>query len=431
MGKIIFHVDVNSAFLSWSAVNNLKKDPKALDLRKVPSAVGGDVDRRHGIISAKSIPAKKYGIKTGMPVVKALQLCPGLILVRGDFKVYRELSRAFINILFKYTDKVQQASIDEAYMDVTKLYEKYSKPDSEGREFPVNLAYRIKNEIRDTLGFTVNVGVSVNKLLAKTASDMEKPDKVHTLFPEEIPEKFWPMPIEDLHGCGRALSARLISLGIKTVGEVSGLSLDVLQGALGEKTGEYLYYSSRGIGSQDVTVSDEDRKSCSNEITTPEDITSANFRKLVPDILDELSESVSERLKKKDLYAETVFVSAKTAEFKRHSRQEKLDIATNDKDRILSSAEKLLRELCFGNGTGSPGLFSETSGIRLVGVGTSGLTQGEARQLSIFDIDLTEVKKFELEHEKIRKNKDKLDRMVKKINSSYGSDRVYTGKDRN
>ena len=233
MDPCIFHADVNSAFLSWSAVERLQKDPTALDLRKVPSAVGGDISKRHGIITAKSIPAKKYGIHTGEPVVKALKKCPDLILIPSSFQTYRKFSSAFIRILKQHCSAVEQASIDEAYLDMTgeiqRDMERAARPES-FRNMAQNgspqenalsaeeklwracawrKALSIKDEIRDTLGFTINVGIAKNRLLAKTASDFSKPDKIHTLYPEEIPAKLWPLPIGELHGCGHATAEKL------------------------------------------------------------------------------------------------------------------------------------------------------------------------------------------------------------------------------
>ena len=179
--RLIFHVDVNSAFLSWSAVKRLEEDPSSVDLRTIPSAVGGDVATRHGIITAKSIPAKQYGIQTGEPVVKALAKCPNLVLVPSDFTSYREYSRRFIAILKEHTDAVEQVSIDEAFLDLTELLPE----DEDLRQFAPRMAAAIKDEIKEKLHFTVNVGISTNKLLAKTASDFSKPDKIHTLYPEE------------------------------------------------------------------------------------------------------------------------------------------------------------------------------------------------------------------------------------------------------
>lgn len=350
---IIFHIDVNSAFLSWSAVKRLKEDPSSVDLRTIPSAVGGDVDSRHGIITAKSIPAKKYDIKTGMPVVKALKQCPGLVLVPADFETYKKYSNAFLSILRKYSEKVEQASIDEAYMDVSGTYRIYSSFETESLKFPLSLAYHIKNEIRDTLGFTVNVGVSSNKLLAKMASDFEKPDKVHTLFPDEIEEKMWPLKIGDLFGCGGKTAEKLRSYGIKTIGDAAHSSEKILKSILGEKAGEYIFSASNGIGSTFVNPVPEDAKSYSNEWTVSHDINASNFESEATSIIRRLSESVGKRLRRDNVYGRTVVVSVKTNEFKRHSIQRGLDSSTNNTEVIFSTAMALLKELSFGKNDSS------------------------------------------------------------------------------
>ena len=227
----IFHVDVNSAFLSWSALKKLEDDPEAVDLRTIPSAVGGDVQTRHGIITAKSIPAKKYGVQTGEPVVKALQKCP--------------------------------TSIDEAYLDMTQSRGKLKDSETEDIPWPLNAAHEIRKRVYRELGFTVNVGISVNKLLAKMASDFEKPDKVHTLFPEEVPAKLWPLPMRELHGCGKATAQRLHQMGIETIGQAARMSLPILQANLGEKAGLYIWKSSNGRGSVNVKTEREKAKSYS------------------------------------------------------------------------------------------------------------------------------------------------------------------------
>ena len=456
----IFHIDVNSAFLSWSAVKRLKEDPSALDLRTVPSAVGGDVDSRHGIISAKSIPAKKYDIHTGMPVVKALQQCPELILVPGDFETYHEYSHAFLAILRKYSDKVEQASIDEAYMDVSGSAGIYSSFETETLKFPLSLAYHIKDEIRDTLGFTVNVGVSSNKLLAKMASDFEKPDKVHTLFPEEIEDKMWPLPIGSLFGCGGRTADRLRSYGIKTIGDAAHTSEQVLKSILGEKAGEYIFSAANGHGSTFVNPVRDEAKSYSNEYTVSHDINSSNFDAEAPQIIRRLSESVGKRLRRDHVFGRTVVVSVKTNEFKRHSIQRGLDSSTNSTEVIFSTAMALLKEISFGkqddkkveqfsdnNGRiqqgshsdyhmGSNGAFAGQvttnknagllsdlrTGYRLLGVGVTNLDHGEDRQLSIFDFsEQSEEEKKELERE------NRLDKMEDEIMKRFGKGAIHKG----
>ncbi len=312
MDPCIFHADVNSAFLSWSAVERLQKDPTALDLRKVPSAVGGDISKRHGIITAKSIPAKKYGIHTGEPVVKALQKCPDLILIPSSFQTYRKFSSAFIRILKQHCSVVEQASIDEAYLDMTgeiqRDLEQAARPESvrnmAQNGFPQETALSaeeklwracawqealsIKNEIRDTLGFTINVGIAKNRLLAKTASDFSKPDKIHTLYPEEIPAKLWTLPIGELHGCGHATAEKLEQIGIHTVGDAAHADRKLLQSLLGEKGGIYIWNSANGIGSSSVHVSHDEAKSISNELTTRFDITADNFEENAPPLVHRL-----------------------------------------------------------------------------------------------------------------------------------------------
>ena len=285
--RFVFHVDVNSAFLSWSALKQLQEDPGSVDLRTIPSAVGGDIRTRHGIITAKSIPAKAYHVQTGEPVVRALEKCPQLVLVRSDFKTYRMYSSRFISVLKEYTDQVQQASIDEAYMDVSDL--------ASSREDAITLADRIKNTVRSRLGFTVNVGISENKFLAKMASDFEKPDKVHTLFPDEIRQKMWPLPVRDLYGCGAATAQQMNEMGFRTIGDLAACSEQMLKTILGEKRGEYIYQRVRGIDSSLVETVRQEAKSCSNETTTAEDIGRWNYNNTALPILRQLSEKVSGR----------------------------------------------------------------------------------------------------------------------------------------
>lgn len=451
--KAIFHIDVNSAFLSWTAVDRLRKDPKALDLRTVPSVIGGDEETRHGIVSAKSIPAKKYGIHTADTVASALRKCPDLIVAKADFKLYREFSHAFLDILRSYTPLVEQASIDEAYMDVTGLEKEYSrmrsvpeigqrprkneetaarisngrqciadgadgqtpgkiaegaecvgrgngiarvhsssetareleKPDAVELPFPINLAYEIKNRVRDTLGFTVNVGISSNKLLAKTASDFTKPDRVHTLWPAEIQEKYWPMPIGEMFGCGRATADRLNEIGIQTIGDAAATDEKVLQSFLGEKGGEYVWKSANGIGSTRVRAEQEDAKGYSNETTIEHDITAANFEAEAPFIVRDLAEHVAARLKRDGVYAATVGIIARTDAFRRHTRQKTLSESTNNGEILYKTAMTLLRTLAFGV-NGNPGLFGEGRGIRLLGVSATKLDAGAYRQMSLFDM---------------------------------------------
>lgn len=414
--RIIFHVDVNSAFLSWSAVKRLKDDPKAVDLRTIPSAVGGDVETRHGIITAKSIPAKRFGIVTGEPVVKALQKCPGLVLVSSDWEAYREYSNAFIRILLEYSELVQQASIDEAYVDMTEAIGTEDR-----RSAALALAASIREEIRTRLGFTVNVGISSNKLLAKMASDFQKPDRTHTLWPEEVPAKMWPLPIGDLYGCGGKTASRLAGIGITTIGDAAGADPAMLQSFLGEKSGAYITAASRGIGSDRVHTEHEDARSYSNETTTPEDITLQSYDRLTPPLLHHLSGKVAGRMKRDGVYGSTVTVSVKTNDFRRRSRQKKLDAATNDAAVIERHARELLRGLLYER----DGIFDRGAGVRLIGVGMSSLDHGEYRQLSLEDFLQDQEKEKAEAAGRVRQ--EKLRKMLQKVQSRYGNDSLRKG----
>ena len=413
MDKLIFHVDVNSAFLSWTAVKKLKDEPESVDLRTIPSAIGGDVSKRHGVITACSIPAKKQGVRTGEPVMRALEKCPELQLFPSDFKTYREYSAKFIEILKKYALAVEQVSIDEAYLDMT------------GTDEPVSMAEKIKAEICENLGFTVNIGISTVKLLAKMASDFEKPYKVHTLFPKEIKEKMWKLPIEKLHGCGYRTSEKLRNIGVKTIGDAAALDKKLLCSLLGEKSGEYIHESSNGRGSDIVSGEREAAKSYSNETTLPYDIRVSTYDKEMPEVIKWLAESVSKRLKKDEAEGYTISVSAKTSSFKRRSKQTTIVEPTNDSKTIDKVAIGLMKELCFGE----RGLFEEDDGIRLVGVGVSHLAENECKQMDIFSYmkEKSVQDEIKLKETKKKEKEDKLNTMLKKINEKYGEGKIKKG----
>ena len=407
MSRVVFHADVNSAFLSWSAVHALKENPDIVDLRTIPSAVGGDVSTRHGIITAKSIPAKKYGIVTAMPVMRALELCPSLVLVQSDYQMYREYSQAFIKILKSHAKVVEQVSIDEAFMDMTGL---------EGD--PRVIARQIADEVKTRLGFTINVGISCNKLLAKMASDFEKPDKVHTLFPNEIAEKMWPLPIGDLFGCGSKTAEKLIRVGIRTIGEASHTDPHFLRGLLGDAAGTYIYQAANGKSDSPVSDEARDVKSVSNEYTTTEDITEKNWKTDGLKMLDYLTTKVSGRLAKQGLYAETIGVSVKTDDFKRHSIQTKCPDPVQSKEEIYPFARRLFEEILCGK----DGMFQEGKSVRLIAVVASSLSDGSYKQMTLLEA-LNQAKNDAEKKEK----KEKLDRMTALIKNKFGESAIRKG----
>ncbi len=416
--RCIFHVDVNSAFLSWSALKLLEEDPSGVDLRTVPSAVGGDVETRHGVITAKSLPAKKYGVITGEPVVQALGKCPSLILVRSDFATYRKYSHSFIKILKEYSELVEQVSIDEAYLDMTGSRFTHRGRDESVYPWPLNVAHLIRGQVFRELGFTVNVGVSVNKLLAKMASDFEKPDKVHTLFPEEIQSKMWPLPVRELHGCGAATAAQLQKYGITTIGQAAQVEPEVLKLKLGQKAGEYIFRSANGLGSDTVKAEREKAKSYSNEETTPEDITAQNYYTKGVPIIQRLSFKVASRMDKGGVYAQTIVVSVKTDDFRRHSRQTTVLTPTRDAEVICKEAQKLMEELLFGK----DGFFEAGRTLRLIGVGCSGLSDGSYLQMDLFSW-AQGAKEREEKHRK----KEKLEKMMEAVRTRYGDAAIMKG----
>ncbi|MBP5254256.1 MAG: DNA polymerase IV [Lachnospiraceae bacterium] len=393
--RIIFHVDVNSAFLSWEAVRRLREGD-TLDLRTVPSAVGGDVKSRRGVITARSIPAKAFGVLTGEPVATALRKCPDLILVSSDFALYRACSDAFMAVCRRYTDLVEPFSIDECFMDVTDRVKDRSPEEA------VRLASELKDAIRTELGFTVNVGVSENKLLAKTASDFTKPDRVHTLFREEIPRKFWPLPAGDLLFVGKSSGAHLKTLGIRTIGELAGMPVSVLTAHFGAKSGGYMHRAANGIDDSPVETEREDAKSCGNSTTLPYDLTTAE--EAYPVLLS-LSESVCRRMRKGGVRAGQVTVTVKGSDFSTCSKQRKLDFTTSASDVVYGEAKKLFDSLWDGK-----------MPIRLLGVSCGHLSHGENEQMTLFGNEE-------------REKREKLDAMLDRIREKFGKNAVVRTKD--
>lgn len=402
MEKIFFHIDVNSAFLSWTAVDKINNGSD-IDLRIVPSIIGGDTETRHGIVTAKSIPAKRYGIVTAEPVVNAIRKCPGLIIEPPNFTLYKKMSHCFIDYLHTLTDDIEQASIDECYMDFTPISHLY--------ESPVACADMIRNEIFRRFGFTVNVGISDKKVLAKMASDFLKPDRTHTLFSYEIKEKMWPLPVGDLFLCGKSAAATLIKLGINTIGELATADLDILTSNL-KSHGKVLWEFANGIDSSDIVREPAEAKGIGNSTTAPEDVTD---RKAASDILYSLSESVSGRMHAAGFLSKQVTVEIKYSDFKSFSRQTCLDTPIETAASIHKAALSLFDELW----NGAP--------IRLLGVRCGKLvTKDEPVQLSLFSEGYISDEKngspvIDSEKEK------KLEEALRSIKSKYGKDAVKKG----
>lgn len=334
--RIIFHVDANSAFLSWAAVYRMKVLGETVDLRNVPSVVAGDRESRHSIILAKSIPAKKYGIQTGEPLFQAREKCPDLIVVPPDYGLYVEASRHFIEMLRQFSPDVEQYSIDEAWVDMTGTQRMFGAPRL--------AAEKMRQRIYEELGFTVNIGISTNKLLAKMAGDFEKPNKVHTLFPEEIEQKLWPLPVRDLFLVGAATEAKLKKMGIYTIGDLAHTELRVLRRRLG-KHGETIWHFANGRNADVVTPEPAENKGYGNSTTTARDVVS---RDGAHQVLLSLCETVAMRMRKDGKCGRCVSVHLRTSEFKHFSHQMLLHGATNITEELFRAACKIFDEVWDG-----------------------------------------------------------------------------------
>ncbi len=388
--RLIFHVDVNSAFLSWEAVKRLKSGEN--DLRLIPSAIGGDRESRRGVILAKSIPAKKMGVKTGEPIAMALRKCPNLFLAKPNFELYHASSLAFIAICKKYAPVVEQFSIDECFLDMSGTARLY--PD------PIAIAHKIKDEIRDTLGFTVNIGISHNKLLAKMASDFEKPDRVHTLFQNELTQKFAPLPVGDLFTVGGATAEKLCAAGILTIGDLAQTDRSRLYSMFGNKLSEHLWRYANALDDSPVLSEAEDAKGYSNSTTLAEDIITSEEAHRV---LLSLCDSVASRMRRDRCRAFCISVTIRGNDFKDHSHQKKLMSPTDVTSEIFTCAKSLFSEL-----------WDKRTPLRLLGVALTDLSDSEERQLSMFD-------------EPKNEREQEIDRLIDDIREKFGSDTILRG----
>ena len=360
MSRVIFHIDVNSAFLSWSAVKLVLEGKP--DIRLVPSVVSGDPSDRRSIITAASIPAKKLGIRAATPVTMALRTCPSLVIVRGDWEWYKRCSEGFIAICRSYSPVLQQFSIDECFIDMSLRC---------GKRDPVEIAARLKDEIKTTLGFTVNVGIGPNKLLAKMASDFEKPDKVHTLWESEIREKMWPLGVRDLLWVGKKTEERLVAYGIHTIGDLARLSVGQLTRLVGQKFARQLHENANGRDDSPVETEVQEAKSYSAERTFPRDLSDPRD---IDRALFNVACIVAHRIRRDSFRASTVSMFIKYRDFSVIQRQTSLDQPTDVTALILNAARKMLSEVWDG-----------VTPLRQVGLGVSKLTHESVLQMSLFE----------------------------------------------
>ncbi len=385
--RIIFHIDVNSAYLSWQAVDMLQHG-STLDIREVPSVVGGDPQSRHGIVLAKSLPAKKYKIQTGESIFTARQKCTDLLIVPPHYDLYIRCSNAMVKILEEYTPVIQRFSVDECFLDFTNMSHLY--PDY------LELAHEISQRIKLDLGFTVNIGISNCKLLAKVASDFTKPDRVHTLFPSEIKDKMWPLPVEDLFMVGRATLPKLNKLNIFTIGDLANYDIDIVKERL-KSHGIMIWNYANGIEDSEVRKSSHiEMKGIGNSTTTSFDVEDKDSAHKV---LLSLCETVAMRLRNSENCCGLISVSIRNAKFISYSSQKKLHYYTDCTQNIYNEAIELFDDMW----EGEP--------IRHLGVSISDLCTNEFHQVTLFESKNTD------------KNKA-IDKAVDKIRQRYGSTSV-------
>ena len=405
MRRIIFHIDVNSAYLSWSAVEKLKNGAD-VDLREIPSIIGGDEASRHGIVLAKSVSAKKYGVTTGEPIAQALRKCASLVMEPPNHKMYREYSRRLMDYFKTYTPDIEQLSVDECFLDYTPIAHLYGEP--------VAFANRLKNEVKEKFGFTVNVGISEVKILAKMASDFEKPDKVHTLWKSEIVQKMWPLPVSELYMVGKSSLPKLRNLGIHTIGDLAQMNPEILEAHF-KSFGKLIWENANGIGSDVVESEEAAAKGVGNSTTLREDVTDADNAKKV---LLSLAESVSGRLRKHEFLAGNVAVEIKYSDFTKCSHQAPFLTPTNSTAKIYEMSCRLFDELW----NGSP--------IRLLGIRTSKLQDiSEPVQMSLFDMEFPKKTKKEATMSKgpNREKLEKLDKAMDDIKKRFGEGAIVRG----
>jgi len=394
MERIFFHIDVNSAFLSWSAIKMLEEGADC-DLRTIPSIIGGDSSKRHGVVLAKSIPAKKFHIVTGEPVVNAFRKCPSLVTVPPDHEFYNAKSRELMKFLSGICPDIEQVSVDECYMDYTPIAGKYPSPEV--------AAEHIKNQVKERFGYTVNIGISDRKVLAKMASDFKKPDLVHTLYKYEIREKMWPLPVSSLYMCGKSSVDALHKLEILTIGDLANTDPDILISHL-KSHGRQLWEYANGIDDSPVITEPEQHKGVGNSTTLSKDAVTREDA-LLP--LRALADSVGKRLRESSQLAGMVNVEIKYNTFKTVSHQTTLSTPTNSSDMIFKISCDLFDKIW------------DKTPIRLLGIRTAKLQDSDTPiQLNLFEMN---------QSNPISQKQQKLDSALDSIRSKYGENAIIRG----
>ena len=396
MDRIILHVDVNNAFLSWTAIWMLKNGYNK-DIRERYAIIGGDETERKGIVLAKSNLCKSKGVVTAEAIYLARRKCPYLEIYKPNFEIYKYYSDKMYEYLCNYSDIIERYSIDECFIDYTNSVNLFGDP--------VKVAYKIKDDIYKKFGFTVNVGVGSNKLLAKMASDFEKPNKVHTLFIDEVKEKMWPLPVSELFMIGKASSKKLMDMNIDTIGELANIPVEELTVKF-KSMGKMMSAFANGIDDSPVHHEREVAKSISASTVLPYNYKDENK---IKEVIMELSMDVGKKLRDNKLYADTIGIWIKYSYFDKISKQEKLDYSISNDNEIYDNAYRIFNSL-----------WNKEDGIRSICVFVSGLSTSKKKQLTLFDIE---------NDNDIRKDdNDKLQDVLDNIRNKYGNDIIKYGK---
>ena len=385
MERIIFHIDVNNAFLSWTAIK-LLNEGYPIDIRTIPSVIGGDESKRHGIVLAKSPVAKKYGITTAETLYQARKKCPTVKVYPPTRDFYQEMSSKMFEFISTFSPEVEKFSIDECFVDFSGTHYLYDDL--------IKLAYRIKDEIYSKFGFTVNIGVANNKLCAKMASDFEKPNKVHTLFENEIESKMWPLPIEELFMVGKKTSEKLKKMGYVTIGDVAHASPEILTKEF-KSMGIDIWNHANGIDDSVVDSNEYVNKSISVSWTLDHDSDDIEYIKRV--LLREVDE-VGRNLRRQKLYANVIAITIKTYDFVSFSKQVSLDSPVNSNEDIYDTVIKILYKIW------------NFEKIRNIGIRLSNFTENKIIQTDLFT------------QSKSNENDEKFQNAIDKIKDKYGSD---------
>jgi len=398
MERIILHVDVNNAFLSWTAIWMLKNGYDK-DIRERYAIIGGDETERKGIVLAKSNLCKRRGVVTAEAIYSARRKCPYLEIYKPNFEIYKYYSDKMYEYLCTYSDIIERYSIDECFIEYTNSVNLFGDP--------INVAYKIKDDIYQKFGFTVNVGIGNNKLLAKMASDFEKPNKVHTLYSSEVKEKMWSLPVSELFMIGKSSSKKLLDMNINTIGELANVSIEELTKRF-KSMGKMMHEFANGIDNSPVHYEKEVAKSISASTVLP-----YNYKdeKKIKEVIMELSMDIGKKIRDNKMYADTVGIWVKYNYFEKISKQKKLDYSISNDEEIYNDAYRIFDKL-----------WNKEDGIRSICVFVSGLSNTKKKQLTLFDIENDGVQKKE--------DDDKLQGVLDNIRNKYGNDIIKYGSNR-